>query len=391
MFENAAYSIMETAECYVSYWSKFIISVMPPKLNSMVVCDFGAGTGIIGIKAVSAGAKYVTAIEKDPASRNLLRHNIEINKLSDTIGVLSSSREDTSIEHYDYIFCNPSCYPSAIGDASFFHAGEMGMDMIIEVFEFASRALKKNGHLLILMPSIAPRSIALAMLENMGLYARIVRDDLLVPFREHLVEKLIYWVESNKGKYPEMYYRERDGIFYENVLMYSIHFLDNTSLYKNLEDRFFEGFEYTIEMLPHDVISCMDAATAKMIPLKHELKSLVLKTEKGLYMLSLTGDLYADLRSVKRCLGVDEACLASENDLKSLGLKKGAVCPVLKRVWDMPQLISKEVFDLEYVSTNAGKLNECIMFNPKELLKHNNLTIGDFSKEKRNALGFTVG
>jgi len=383
VFENMPYTIEETAESYVSYWSKFMISVMPPKLSNMIVCDFGAGTGIIAIKAASAGAKKVTAIEKYSSSRELLHRNITINKLTDTISVLSSSEEDGSLEHYDYIFCNPSCYPSFVGDASFFHAGDMGMDMIIEVFNFASKALKKNGHLIILMPSIAPRSIALNLLDNLGLYSRIVRDDLLVPFRDHLVDRLKCWVDSNKDSYPEMYYVVKDGIYHENVLMFSIHFLENMNQDKSLNNRFFTGFDYTVETLPNDVITCLDAASTKMIPLQNELKSLVLKTDNGLCILSLMGNMYADFREVKRFLGVDEACMASEDELKTLGLKKGAVCPVLNTVWEMPQLVSKEIFDLEYVSTNAGTLNECIVFNPKELLKHPNLFMGNFAVNEK--------
>jgi len=54
-------------------------------------------------------------------------------------------------------------------------------------------------------------------------------------------------------------------------------------------------------------------------------------------------------------LDVKQASIASEEELKSLDLRKGAVCPVSNRLWDMPQLISKEVFELDYVSTNARK------------------------------------
>jgi len=35
---------------------------------------------------------------------------------------------------------------------------------------------------------------------------------------------------------------------------------------------------------------------------------------------------------------------------------------------------------LDYVSTNAGILNECIMFHPKELKKLLKKDIGDFNK-----------
>ena len=377
--ENVEYEITETEECYVSHWSRFILSVIPPKRNNMVVCDFGAGTGVIGITAALTGAKRVIAVEKDAAFGNLLRHNVTANGLDSKIDIVTTSKEAECSEHYDYIFCNPACYPSAVGNSSFYHAGEMGMDMIIEVFKFASKTLKKNGHLLILTPSVSPSSIAFDMLKELGLHARPAKHRF-VRLREHLTLRIKNWVDSNKKQFPEMCYHEKDGKFYEKVNLHSVHFIDNINR-DDVDIRFFKGFEYTIETLPENVISCLDAATAKMIPLEHELKSLVLKTGKGLYVLSLLGSAFANLRAVKTVLGVKQASMASEEELKSLGLRKGAVCPVLNRLWDMPQLISKEVFELDYVSTNAGKLNECIIFNPKELLKHHNLIVGEFSKE----------
>jgi prolyl-tRNA editing enzyme YbaK/EbsC (Cys-tRNA(Pro) deacylase) len=270
-----------------------------------------------------------------------------------------------------------------VGNSSFYHAGEMGMDMIIEVFKFASKALKKNGHLLILTPSVSPSSIAFDTLKGLGLYARPAKA-LYVRLRKHLTDRIKSWVDNNKIKYPEMRYHEKDGKFYEKVNLHSVHFVDNINR-DDVDGRFFKGFEYTIETLPEDVISCTDAATAKMIPLQHELKSLVLKTGKGLYVLSLMGSASADFRAVKRILGTKEASMASEEELYSLGLKKGAVCPVLQILWNMPQLLSTEVFELDYVSTNAGKLNECIIFNPRELLKHRELITGEFSREGRDA------
>jgi len=141
-------------------------------------------------------------------------------------------------------------------------------------------------------------------------------------------------------------------------------------------------FNYTVKSLLHDVISCLDAATAKEIALKNELKSLVLMTDKGMYVLHLRGDMYADLRAVKKFLNVEEAYMASADNLRSLGVQKGTVSPVIEELWQLPQLVSEEVLSLDFVSTNNGKLNECIMFKPTELLRHHELTIGKFAKHK---------
>jgi len=142
-------------------------------------------------------------------------------------------------------------------------------------------------------------------------------------------------------------------------------------------------FEYTVKSLSHNVISCLDAATAKEISLQNELKSLVLVTDKGMYVLNLPGNMYADLRAVKKFLDVEEAYMASADQLGRLGVQKGTVSPVIKELWRLPQLVSEEVLSLDFVSTNNGKLNEYILFKPTELLKHHELLIGKFAKEQR--------
>jgi len=144
-------------------------------------------------------------------------------------------------------------------------------------------------------------------------------------------------------------------------------------------------FEYKIKSLTHDVFSCLDAASAKEISLRNELKSLVLMTDKGMYVLNITGNMYADLRAVKKFLGAQEAYMASADNLKCLGVQKGTVSPVIDELWRLPQLVSEEVLALDFVSTNNGKLNEYIIFEPTELLKHHELHIGKFAKAQRQA------
>ena len=63
----------------------------------------------------------------------------------------------------------------------------------------------------------------------------------------------------------------------------------------------FEKDVLKVYSLSCSVITCKEAASAKKIPLKNELKSLVLTTSNGLYLLHLPGDKKANLRTVK-CL-----------------------------------------------------------------------------------------
>jgi prolyl-tRNA editing enzyme YbaK/EbsC (Cys-tRNA(Pro) deacylase) len=132
--------------------------------------------------------------------------------------------------------------------------------------------------------------------------------------------------------------------------------------------------------LSQDVISCIQAARFKEIPLKNELKSLILTTSKGLCVLHLPGDATAALRKVKRAISVDEACLASTEQLCALNLRPGTVCPFLPQLWHLPQVITEEILHLPFISTNNGTRNHYIVFPPELLLHSEQHVVGCFTK-----------
>jgi tRNA1(Val) A37 N6-methylase TrmN6 len=209
--------------CYVSTWSKFFISKIPTVLDDMVVCDYGAGTGIIGIVAALNGAKIVEVIERDKSFELIMEQNYKQNHVSEKIHVLDADDKEVRANYYDYIFCNPSCYPSIIGNDSFFCAGELGLDMINEVILYASKSLKDTGHLYILIPSLSPISLVYDYLESLGLHAKKV-DSTFVAFRKHLCDNLKKWIDDNKHSYPEICYYRKKHEFFEKVVLYDIHF-----------------------------------------------------------------------------------------------------------------------------------------------------------------------
>lgn len=139
--------------------------------------------------------------------------------------------------------------------------------------------------------------------------------------------------------------------------------------------------------LKEEVTSCVEAARAKGIPLKNELKTLILQTSKGLYALHLTGDRKASLRAVKKFLKVKEAYLAQEEKLRDLNLNAGMICPLINPVWQLPHLISEEVLSLDYVSTNDGTKRGYIKFDPRILLSANNIEIGKFDLDSEKPEG----
>jgi prolyl-tRNA editing enzyme YbaK/EbsC (Cys-tRNA(Pro) deacylase) len=138
-------------------------------------------------------------------------------------------------------------------------------------------------------------------------------------------------------------------------------------------------------LLDKPVISCKQAAAAKCIPLENELKTLILATSRGYVALNLPGDAEADLRSVKAALEVEQAHLASLDELKTLGLSPGTVCAVKRPVWDLPLLISRRLLRLAFVSTNNGTLRGFFKFEPSTLLTSQSVMIGDFEKAIRGS------
>jgi prolyl-tRNA editing enzyme YbaK/EbsC (Cys-tRNA(Pro) deacylase) len=132
--------------------------------------------------------------------------------------------------------------------------------------------------------------------------------------------------------------------------------------------------------LDKPVVTCEDASAAKCIPLENELKTLILRTSRGYIALNLPADSDADLRTVKTALEVEQACLASADELKALGLSPGTVCAVRNPVWEMPLLVSRRLLRLSYVSTNNGTLRGFYKFEPTILLTARSVMLGDFER-----------
>lgn len=140
------------------------------------------------------------------------------------------------------------------------------------------------------------------------------------------------------------------------------------------------GETLTPRWLDQDVISCKQAAEAREVPLQNELKTLILQTTDGLYAVHVRGDRRLSLRAVKRFLHIKEAHLLSIAELHQLGLSPGTVCPFLRPVWDMRQLLTSAILVLEFVTTNNGTHNGYFKVSPQELLKVPWVKQGDFER-----------
>jgi prolyl-tRNA editing enzyme YbaK/EbsC (Cys-tRNA(Pro) deacylase) len=128
-------------------------------------------------------------------------------------------------------------------------------------------------------------------------------------------------------------------------------------------------------------ITCKDAAAVRGVPLSNELKSIILTTSNGIIVVHVPGDKYVSLRAVKLALGSAQAQLAAPSVLSELSLTPGTVCAVLDPVWSLRHLISKEVLDLTYVTTNDGTKEGYFVFSPELLLKAEQVQVGAFSRQ----------
>jgi prolyl-tRNA editing enzyme YbaK/EbsC (Cys-tRNA(Pro) deacylase) len=138
------------------------------------------------------------------------------------------------------------------------------------------------------------------------------------------------------------------------------------------------GLSLPTHALPHEVISCSQAAAAKGISLANELKTLIVTTSRQNYALHLPGDKHASLRKVKTFLNVEQAFLLSREKLLEMGLVPGTVSPIIEPVWSLPHLISKNVLLLQFVSTNNGTRSKYFNFQPQLLLQARSFSVGDF-------------
>jgi 16S rRNA (guanine966-N2)-methyltransferase len=94
----------------------------PEKFESTRVLDLFAGTGALGLEALSRGARYGVFIEESTEGRGLIRTNVE------TLGLLGNTkifRRDATklgdagtIEPFDLVFADPP-YGKGLGEMAF--------------------------------------------------------------------------------------------------------------------------------------------------------------------------------------------------------------------------------------------------------------------------------
>lgn len=97
-----------------------LFSIVRPWITDALFVDLYAGTGAIGIEALSRGARRGIFVEPNPAARRLLRLNLEqcgLNRAAEIYGGTAEAflrRAVASSEPYDIVFADPPYHTGGI-------------------------------------------------------------------------------------------------------------------------------------------------------------------------------------------------------------------------------------------------------------------------------------
>ncbi len=92
------------------------------ELEGARVLDAFAGTGAVGLEALSRGAKFVTFVERDKIAQKILANNIALLGCENEVEVINASvsswLETANPENYDIIFADPPYHDPQLSTAS---------------------------------------------------------------------------------------------------------------------------------------------------------------------------------------------------------------------------------------------------------------------------------
>nr|WP_305142801.1 16S rRNA (guanine(966)-N(2))-methyltransferase RsmD [Brucella ceti] len=120
----------------------------PDKVEGVRVLDLFAGTGALGLEALSRGARYATFVEESAEGRGILRQNIEALGLQGHTKILRRDACQLGIvgtmEPFDLVFADPP-YGRRMGEKAFLSAlqgGWLNPDALLVLEEDAQAALE---------------------------------------------------------------------------------------------------------------------------------------------------------------------------------------------------------------------------------------------------------
>lgn len=208
--------ISESSKIRVTRYSEFLLLYLENLVfTNARVCDFGCGTGVLGIYAEKRGAKQVTGLDIDAAAIELSEENISVNNCTQfKAHLIETSDLD---EKYSLILSNPASLPTQkSAGKEFFSGGIYGIDMIIDLFDFCQKTLEENGQVFFLQTSLSSVNKAANYAHNKGFDYNII-GVFQTEIRDHYHE---FWhrVEKNRST-GDAHYVEINGVYSEIVYL----------------------------------------------------------------------------------------------------------------------------------------------------------------------------
>lgn len=85
-----------------------LMNIIGPEIKDSIILDCYAGTGAIGIEALSRGVKHVTFIEKDPKAVAVLKENLKALGLSEKSRVIKTDADKIDFDDkFDFVIADP--------------------------------------------------------------------------------------------------------------------------------------------------------------------------------------------------------------------------------------------------------------------------------------------
>jgi 16S rRNA (guanine(966)-N(2))-methyltransferase RsmD len=119
-----------------------LFNILTPRIRDARFVDACAGTGAVGIEALSRGAAHVTFIERDPRAVALIEANLAHCRVSDRYAIIRVSFADAAAslpgDRFDLVFADPP-YGAVELSAALVAAGPlMGAETLL-IVEHAAR------------------------------------------------------------------------------------------------------------------------------------------------------------------------------------------------------------------------------------------------------------
>jgi 16S rRNA (guanine966-N2)-methyltransferase len=98
-----------------------LFNILAPDIDGAVVLDGYAGTGAVGIEALSRGAAYVTFVESDPRAVRLIESNLRRCGVDDRYAIIRARFADLArtadVGRLDLVFLDPPYGAAELGQA----------------------------------------------------------------------------------------------------------------------------------------------------------------------------------------------------------------------------------------------------------------------------------